>query len=115
MMWAMSGHKSREEWLQDIAERQRNTVFPDTVQNEARFWRTIFEGKQRLTRVQGIGVCVLVFMALVLLFTTLFLDGPSRGFSWANFIYGASRWLIAFAILGIFLLVFNVSQNWKRK
>jgi hypothetical protein len=37
----MTQHHERERWLQDIAARQRNTVFPDTVQNEARFWRNL--------------------------------------------------------------------------
>ena len=37
----MSKHHKRDEWLQDIEARQRNVVFPDTVQNEARFWRNL--------------------------------------------------------------------------
>jgi len=48
----MSKSRKREEWLRDIEKRQRNVVFPDTVNNEARFWRNIIEGKQRLTVVQ---------------------------------------------------------------
>jgi hypothetical protein len=35
------GKRSREEWQQDIENRQRNVVFPDTVLNEARFWRNV--------------------------------------------------------------------------
>jgi hypothetical protein len=34
------GHQ-HEEWTQDVATRQRNIVFPDTVQSEARFWRNL--------------------------------------------------------------------------
>jgi hypothetical protein len=59
--------KRREEWEQDIDARQRNVVFPDTVQNEGRFWRNLASGKQKLTIVQGIGIA-LIFLWLVGLF-----------------------------------------------
>jgi len=36
-------------WLEDVRARQRNVVFPDTVQNEVRFWRNLITGKQRMT------------------------------------------------------------------
>ena len=57
----------REEWEQDIAARQRNVVFPDTVQNEARFWRNLTTGKQKLTIAQGIGVA-LMFLTVAAIF-----------------------------------------------
>ena len=49
---------SRDEWLRDVDSRQRNVVFPDTAQNEARFWRNIISGKRHLTTAQvtGIGI-----------------------------------------------------------
>jgi hypothetical protein len=52
IIWAMTRRVKREEWLQDIEARQRNVVFPDTVNNEARFWRNIIEGKQKLSTVR---------------------------------------------------------------
>jgi hypothetical protein len=55
--------KGREEWQQDVNARQRNVVFPDTVQNEAGFWRNLASGKQKLTLVQAIGVA-LIFLTL---------------------------------------------------
>ena len=39
----MSNQHEHERWLQDIEARQRNYVFPDTVRNEARFWRNLTE------------------------------------------------------------------------
>ena len=56
-------HKGREEWEADVRARQRNIVFPDTVQNEGRFWRNLTSGKQKLTLVQGIGIA-LMFLTL---------------------------------------------------
>ncbi len=57
-------HKGREQWEADIKQRQRNIVFPDTVQNEGRFWHNLASGKQKLTVVQGIGIALL-FLPLV--------------------------------------------------
>lgn len=37
----MNREHEREKWLQDIHARQRNFVFPDTVQNEGRFFRNL--------------------------------------------------------------------------
>ncbi len=48
--------KKQEEWMRDIEASQRNIVFPDTVSNEARFWRNIISGKRRLSTVQAIGI-----------------------------------------------------------
>ena len=42
-------NRANDECLKDVADRQRNTVFPDTVQNEGRFWRNIWSGKRSLT------------------------------------------------------------------
>lgn len=50
----------RDQWQQDIRARQRNVVFPDTAQNEARLWRNLATGKQRLTPVQVIGIALIV-------------------------------------------------------
>jgi hypothetical protein len=55
--------KRQEEWQQDISARQRNTVFPDTVENEGRLWRNLTSGKQKLTLLQGIGIA-LMFLTL---------------------------------------------------
>jgi hypothetical protein len=58
------GHQNRprEEWQHDIENRQRNVVFPDTVQNEARFWRNV--GNQPWTPMTKIGLGILaIFVA----------------------------------------------------
>jgi hypothetical protein len=52
--------KRLEEWQQDINARQRSIVFPDTAQNEARLWRNLASGKQKLTTVQVIGIALIV-------------------------------------------------------
>ena len=105
----------KEEWLRDIDARQRNVVFPDTAQNEARFWRNLIEGRQRLTVVQALGICALCLAVITIVLYTFFVDSPSPGLSWGNFVSGAIRWIIVLALFSIFLLAFTVSQHWKRK
>jgi hypothetical protein len=43
---------SLQEWERDIRNRQRNIVFPDTVLNEARFFRNLVSGRTALKPVQ---------------------------------------------------------------
>jgi hypothetical protein len=77
----MSEHQSREEWLHDIEERQRNIVFPDTLNNETRGWRNLIGSKQPPTLIQQLGLLVLavsfVSFALALFLMLLVGDGFS--------------------------------------
>jgi hypothetical protein len=50
---------NRQEWEQDVRNRQRNIVFPDTVLNDGRFYRNIFSGKAQLTLAQRFGILLL--------------------------------------------------------
>jgi hypothetical protein len=54
----MTKKQKREEWVRDVDARQHNVVFPDTAANEARFWRNLYERKQKLTAVQALGVAL---------------------------------------------------------
>jgi hypothetical protein len=45
--------------MEDIRARQRNIVFPETIQNEARFWRNLMDGKTPLGKVQIIGIAIM--------------------------------------------------------
>ena len=46
-----------EDWARDIEARQSNVVFPDTVQNEARFWRNL--GNHPWTPVTKVSLALL--------------------------------------------------------
>jgi hypothetical protein len=55
----------RQEFELDVYNRQRNIVFPDTVLNEGRFYRTIFSSNAQFTRGQRIalvvyGLCIMI-------------------------------------------------------
>jgi hypothetical protein len=49
----------RQRWEQDIRNRQRNIVFPDTLLNEARGFRNVLSGSTRLTVVHRFCLIVL--------------------------------------------------------
>jgi hypothetical protein len=58
---SMGKRHQRDLWLQDISDRQRSVVFPDTVQNEARFWRNIGDQPWTTTTKIGLGLMVVLF------------------------------------------------------
>jgi len=113
----MGKEHKRDEWLHDIDARQRNVVFPDTVVNEGRFWRNVAEGKRRLTTVQKIGVGLLGLCAITIAFVITFSENYpwSRTFSREKLAATAIEWVIAFAILAAFLLLFRLSQRSSQK
>lgn len=62
----------QQRWEQDLRNRQRNIVFPDTVLNEFRGYRFLFSGKVKLNPVLrlclillGSGFCFTVVMMAV--------------------------------------------------
>jgi len=75
--------REREAWVGDVRQRQRNIVFPDTVQNEGRFWRNLVSG--RLNFLQWIGfavVALFVFGTFGFVILTSFRMAPHQSGSW---------------------------------
>ena len=74
----MRNRLNRERWLHDVEARQRSVVFPDTVQNEGRFWRNL--GNQGWTTTSKIGLLVLgifVFGALATILLAVLSQGAT--------------------------------------
>ena len=68
----MANQHKRDEWLQDIDARQRNIVFPDTVENETRFWRNLGTGPSKTSTKLGLAVLAIFvfgFAAVILVAT----------------------------------------------
>ncbi|SRR5258708_6781576 len=68
----MANQHNRDQWLQDIEARQRNIVFPNTVENETRFWRNLGTTPSNIATKLGLAVLavfVLGFMAFILVAT----------------------------------------------
>jgi hypothetical protein len=95
--------KGQEEWQEGVSARQRNVVFPDTVQNEGRLWRNLASGKQKLTIVQGVGIA-LFFLTL----GGIFWSDAARKFRFAASGSIFDRLVPVFADWAIILVVFVV-------
>ncbi len=83
--------------MRDIDARQRNVVFPDTVENEGRFWRNIWTGKSlNLTQWVGLLVLILFFGGSVLFYLRML--WPVGQFSW---------WQKVISSYGVYIVVFG--------
>lgn len=101
--------KRHEEWLQEVYDRQRNTAFPDTAANEARFWRHLFNGTRTLSSVQI--ACVLVLAVAVLAIVVATFAEDDSGSFLGNVLVALVRWALAFGILAGFLIVFGLVRR----
>jgi hypothetical protein len=107
LFWAIvlsMGRQSKDDWLRDIEARQRNVVFPDIVQNEGRFWRNIYSGRQSLALSQWLGILILL-ASLIVCLTTLWPRGEDVW--WHKVIDGYG----IFAVLTIAFVAFIVVGN----
>lgn len=100
--------------LEDVDQRQRNIVFPDTVSNETRFWRNLYTGKQKLTVIQVFGVIVLAIWVMILAGLPFLMDRDVNS-GWEGYLSVLIEWLLAFGLLGGFLLAFRFSELRSRK
>jgi len=63
--------RSANEWMRDVELSQRNIVFPDTLRNEMKGWRSLITSKKPLSVLQVVALLVLYLSVL----STLFLTG----------------------------------------
>lgn len=111
-------HRSREEWVRDIDSRQRNIVFPDTVDNEGRFWRNVVSGKRKLTAVQTVGIAI-VYLTVIAAFASVLAIELSTDRSYDSILrrivgqFGG--YIIAFILLGCFFLLLKFSTRRRPK
>jgi hypothetical protein len=61
IIFLMAHRKTQREWLEDTEARQRNVVFPDTVNNEARFWRNLGNRPWTMRTKIGLGLLAILF------------------------------------------------------
>jgi hypothetical protein len=56
--------RSPDEFRRDIEMRQRNIVYPDTLRNEVRGWRSLITSKEPLSVLQIVGLLLLYLSVL---------------------------------------------------
>jgi hypothetical protein len=101
-------HSGKRDWLQDIDARQRNIVFPDTVRNEGRFWRNLWEGKQPPNLAQLAGVLILLLFWGGFLVTTLWILWPTGNAPWwQKLVNGYGVYIVVVGALLTFIVVGN--------
>jgi len=59
--------RSPNEFQRDIEMRQRNIVYPDTLRNETRGWRSLITSKKPLSVLQVVGLLALYLCMLSML------------------------------------------------
>ncbi len=107
--------QDKQDWLRDVEARQRNVVFPDTTQNEGRFWRNLYSAKSSLTAPQRVGLVILSVVLLGSLAAYFRMLWPDTDASWWQKLvgeYGAYIGIAAFFIL--LLLVGNHRARRKK-
>jgi len=111
----MAGDREREVWEHDLEARQRNIVFPDTVANEARFWRNLIRGKQRIAGAKAVYIAIfgLTAVGLVLGLMSGQLEELRRAGLpwWQRVITVGAEWAVVFALIGGLLLLIR----WRAK
>jgi hypothetical protein len=60
----MARYPNRDQWTRDVEARQRNVVFPNTVENETRFWRNLGTGPPRTSTRLGLAVLAIFVFSL---------------------------------------------------
>jgi hypothetical protein len=93
--------------MRDIQARQRNIVFPDTAQNEARFWLNAMDNKLRLGKVQVVGIGLMCLTVVGLLGVGVRekwkYECPS-GTIFDRVVCSLSNWAVVLALCGMFFL-----------
>jgi uncharacterized membrane protein required for colicin V production len=102
-----------QKWLRDVYLRQGNAVSPDITDTEAQFWRNLFKGKRTLSGVQIAGILILAVAVLALVVGITIED--SGGSFWQNVLGALVRWVLAFGILGAFLMLFSLARELHRR
>jgi hypothetical protein len=60
----MANRPNRDQWMHDIEARQRNIVFPNTVENETRFWRNLGTGPSNIPAKVGLALLAIFVFSL---------------------------------------------------
>ena len=103
MIKAVNRDEQERAWWDDLYYRQRNIVFPDTVLNEGRFFRTLVSGEIQLNVAQRIGAIIL---AAGMMLSGSFAVAMSLAEMIAHF---KESWIFAVPILtNVFIIVFGI-------
>jgi len=107
----------RDDWRRDLDARQRNVEFPDTAANEARFWRNIISGKEKLRPSQVAGIALICFTLAAAIYSYISFQlrvSGAQGTLWERILGTFGDWLILFAVAAAVLLVSWLVRRWLK-
>jgi hypothetical protein len=104
----MTNERKSDEWMQEVHDTQRNTVFPDTVRNFGGFWGGIY--KRKLTALQAVGLLILFVFYVVVFVGLVAMDWPSgEGSFWQKILYHYGPNVL----LSLPLVIFFLLLRWR--
>jgi len=105
----MSEGKQRDQWLQDVRDRQNNIVFPQTLANETRLWRNIGTRPATALTWAGLAVLGLFVFGFIAILLVIFI----RAGEWVEVLAGLLATLLVFGpIIG--LVVWATRRNLRK-
>jgi uncharacterized BrkB/YihY/UPF0761 family membrane protein len=112
----MSSESEREKWRNEVAARQKNYVFPDTVRNETDGFRRIYESKKPSSPVLFVGILLLLLVVIVFV-GSIFLARfqgmePFHGPLWAKLLVAFGPYVVVLSGFG--LLVYLLGRSAKK-
>jgi hypothetical protein len=95
----MGDRKQHQQWMQDVEDRQRNVVFPQTLANETRLWRNVLSGEATALTWAGLAVFGTFVFGFLIYILKVFNDsgGVLHGVLVTVLIFGPMFGVIAWA------------------
>lgn len=106
--------KRQAEWQRDIENRQRNVVFPNTAENEARLWRNMGAGKWNGVIVAGLVLICLALAGALAGFLSVELGVYREGTLIQRTLQAFGVWIILLLAITAVLLIAWIVQRRKR-
>ncbi len=106
--------KRQAEWQRDIENRQRNVVFPNTAENEARFWRNLSDRKWNGVVVAGLVLVCLTLAGALAGFISVELGVYREGTLIQRTLQAFGAWIILLLAITAGLLIAWIVQRRKK-
>jgi hypothetical protein len=98
--------KRWQEFQNDVEARQRNIIFPDTVQNETRGWRNLARaGRLTITQMIGVALIFLLMLAIIVDDAVTKFRYAASGSLLDRLLAAAGDWPILLPILAVAFLI----------
>ena len=107
--------QSPNEFRRDIEMRQRNLVYPDTLRNEIRGWRSLITSKKPLSIVQVVGLLTMYLsvLGMLMLVGTGVLSAVRKASGTSVRLQVLGAYGTFFALIGTVFLLLFLLLRWR--